>query len=60
MTKQQILDLMMTLSAIESWGFSSGQRMPDYLQEQLSDHVGALRAEILKSLPENHRPVYIE
>ena len=47
MTKQQQLDLLMLLSAIESWGFSEGKRMPDYLLENLLSCVEVLRKEML-------------
>ena len=48
MTKQQLLDLLMLLSALESWGFSEGKRMPDYLLERLIENVETLRTEMLK------------
>ena len=48
MTKEQLIDLMMVLSALESWGFSTGQKLPDYLHDRLLDSVDILRNEILK------------
>ena len=48
MNKQQIIDLMMLLSALESWSFSAGQRLPDYLIENLNATVEALNKELLK------------
>jgi hypothetical protein len=48
MTKEQLLDMMMLLSALESWGFSDGKRMPDYLLDRLVDTVEILRVEVLK------------
>ena len=48
MTKKQILDTLMLLSAIESWGLSSGSKMPDYLSDQLLECVEVLRNEVLK------------
>ena len=47
-TKEQALDTMILLSAIESWAFSVGKPLPDYLHEKLSNAVDALRAEILE------------
>ena len=48
MTKQQYLDLLMLLSALESWSFSVNSSLPDYLGERIGDAIGLLRAEILK------------
>lgn len=48
MTKEQCLDLLMLLSALESWSFSVNASLPDYLGERISDAIGLLRAEILK------------
>jgi hypothetical protein len=49
MTKQQCLEIMMLLSALESWGFSNKQyHFPDYLLERLLDTIEVLRAEVLK------------
>lgn len=33
MTKPQALDLLMLLSALESWSFSTGRPLPDYLYD---------------------------
>ena len=48
MTKQQYLKLLKLLSALESWSFSNGQNLPDYLHEDLSIGIDALEKEILK------------
>lgn len=48
MTKQQIIEILMLLSALESWGFSSGQQIPGYLHDRLLDVVESLREEALK------------
>ena len=48
MTKPQILDLLMLLSALESWGFTNGNRFPEYLHERLLDAVEVLRKEAMK------------
>ena len=47
MTKPEALDLLQLLSAIESWSFSNGQRLPDYLHDRLLNSVEILRKEIL-------------
>ena len=47
MTKPQALDLLMLLSALESWGMSNNQRLPDYMLERLDNSLEVLRAEIL-------------
>ena len=51
MTKPQALDLLMLLSALESWGMSNGQRLPDYLIGRLENSLEVLRAEILETEP---------
>ena len=48
MTKEQLLEILMVLSALESWGFSNQQMLPDYLHERLLDLVSELRKEVLK------------
>ena len=48
MTKEQILEVIKLLSALESWGFANGQRLPDYLHDRLIDSVDVLSAEVLK------------
>ena len=48
MTKEQMLELIKLLSALESWSFSAGQRMPDYLFEKIDRSVVELTREILK------------
>lgn len=47
MTKEQALDLIRLLSALEAWSFSNNQRLPDYLLEDLSKAVNVLSAEVL-------------
>lgn len=47
MTKDQLLDLLMLLSAIESWSFSDKHQMPDYLHERLCTAVDVLRHEMM-------------
>lgn len=48
MTKEQILECIKLLSALESWGFSNNLRMPDYLLERLDVLLAELSAEVLK------------
>jgi len=47
-TKEQILDTIKLLSALEGWGFTNNHRMPDYLLERLDKAVEAISAEGLK------------
>ena len=47
MDKNETLALIKLLSAIESWSFSTGSRLPDYLHERLDDHVQALTERLL-------------
>ena len=46
LTKQELLDIIMLLSALESWGFSTDKVFPDYLHDRLSKSVDRL-SEIL-------------
>ena len=48
MTKEQLLQIIKLLSALESWGFSNKTPFPDYLHEQLSETMEALEHEVLK------------
>ena len=47
MTKQQALDILLLLSALESGGFSNKQIFPDYLHERLADTMALLEVEVL-------------
>lgn len=47
MTKPELLALMRLLSALESWGFSNKQTLPDYLLEDIQKNVEILEREIL-------------
>ena len=42
MTKQQILDALMLLSALESWAFAEKKSLPDYLWERLANTIDVL------------------
>ena len=48
MTSEQCLQLLMLLSALESWAFATKERLPDYLHDDLCGAVEALRKEVLK------------
>ena len=48
MTKEQMLDLLMLLSALESWTFATKERLPDYLHDQLSRVIDIASKEVLK------------
>lgn len=50
MTKADLLALMRLLSALESWGFAQGTRLPDYLHESLGNSLEKIEAEILKEV----------
>jgi len=48
MTKQQLLDVIKLLSALEGWSFAEKHRLPDYLLENLDKTVELLTKEVLK------------
>ncbi len=48
MTKEQLLEILKLLSALESWGFSNNHRLPDYLHDRLIDSIDTLSAEVLE------------
>ena len=45
--REQTLELLMLLSAMESWMFSLGKAPPDYLIERIDTAVDLLRTEVL-------------
>jgi hypothetical protein len=49
MNKQEMLDTLMLLSAMESWAFSMGKPMPKYLHETLCNAVERMSRELLKA-----------
>lgn len=51
METKDLLALMRLLSALESWGCSTGTRFPDYLHDDLCSMVQKLEDEILKGKP---------
>ena len=46
--REQTIDLLMLLSALESWSFAAGHRLPESLAVRLDAAVAALRAEVLE------------
>ena len=48
MTKQEALDIIKLLSALEAWSFAEKRTLPDYLLEDLDRVVQVLSAEGLK------------
>ena len=48
MTKQEALQTIKLLSALESWSFSSGQRLPDYLHDGLQEVIEVAESILLK------------
>jgi len=48
MTKEQILQLIKLLAAVESWSFADKHRMPDYLYERIDEAMEVLEQEVLK------------
>jgi predicted nucleotidyltransferase len=49
MTNREKLDLIMLLSAIESWSFSAQTRLPDYLHDKLCNAVELLTNKVLET-----------
>jgi len=47
-TKEQILNVIKLLSALEAWSFAEKHRLPDYLLEDLDNAVKFLSDEVLK------------
>lgn len=48
MTKEQALQIIKLLSAVESWSFADKHRMPDYLYERIDEAIKVLEQEVLK------------
>jgi hypothetical protein len=48
MTKEQALELLKLLSALESWSFADKHRLPDYLHEKIAGSMEILTKAILK------------
>lgn len=56
MTKPEALELAMLLSALESWGMSNGQLLPDYPIERLDCSLEVLKTEILDRTNDSPAP----
>jgi len=48
MTKEQALQIIKLLAAIESWSFADKHQMPDYLYERMDEAMKLLEQEVLK------------
>jgi hypothetical protein len=48
MNKEQVLEILKLLSALESWSSSTKQRLPDYLHDKIDVIMKVLEAEVLK------------
>ena len=48
MNKQDYIELIKLISALESWSFAEKHRLPDYLLEKIADSLEKLQAEVLK------------
>ena len=48
MTKEQILEIIKLLSALESWGFAEKNSLPEYLHDKIDASMNALTKELLK------------
>ena len=46
--REQRLELLMLLSALESWSFAADHRLPESLATRLDAAVATLRAEVLE------------
>ena len=46
--REQAIDLLMLLSALESWSFAADHRLPESLAARLDAVVATLRAEVLE------------
>ena len=51
MTKEQALQIIKLLSALESWSFSMKERMPEYLHEDLGKALEVLDPIVLGTQP---------
>ena len=49
MSKQEALQAIKLLSALESWAFSLKERMPDYLSDNLQESMEVLERIVLEN-----------
>jgi hypothetical protein len=54
MTKEEALQAMKLLAAMESWAFSQSTRLPDYLVEDIQRAMGVLERFILDKPDEGY------
>ena len=47
MTKEQILEVLKLLSALEAWSFAEKHSLPDYLWERLDKSIQVLTDKVL-------------
>jgi len=47
MTKQEILEVLLLLSALESWSFADKNHLPDYLFERLDRAIANMTVKLL-------------
>ena len=48
MTRAQALDLLMLLSALESWAMSQHSPLPEYLHDDLAKEVKRLKSQVME------------
>ena len=48
MTKEQYLQIIKLLSAVESWSFADNHQMPEYLYKKIEESLTLLEQEVLK------------
>ena len=48
MSKEEALAIIKLLSALESWSFSTKERLPDYLHDDLCIHIKVLEKIVLE------------
>jgi hypothetical protein len=47
MTKEQVLEIIKLLSALESWSFADKHHLPDYLSDNICTVMAFLEKELL-------------
>ena len=48
MTKEQALQIIKLLSAVESWSYTDKRLMPEYLYDRIDEAMKVLEQEVLK------------
>lgn len=48
MNKPDMLEILMLLSALESWSFADKHQIPDYLFERMESVIGKLTDKVLE------------